>query len=327
MIFADNLNLTDPTINLALEEYLLRHVRHEQPILLFYVNEPAVIIGRNQNTLEEIDPDYVKAKGIHVVRRLSGGGAVYHDRGNLNFSFITTDNKDIHNFAKFTEPVTRVLNQLGVPAVLHGKSDIFVDKKKISGNAQFAGSGRMFSHGTILFDTSIEEMLKALNPRQIEIESNAVQSVRSFVTNIRDYLPVEMSIEALKEALLQGIFGAGKIETIDLSEADWERVHELSAERYRTWEWNVGRSPRYNMRKTETFPVGKFDARLEVERGLIQNLVIYGNFPSRRDPGKLIERIIGQRHDPDALRAALQDFDLTPFVGMISLDQFINLLY
>jgi lipoate-protein ligase A len=136
MLFVDNQNITDPRLNLALEEHLLRHVEEAEPILLFYINEPAVIIGRNQNTLEEIDPDYVEDEGIHLVRRLSGGGAVFHDLGNLNFSFVTDDNRDIHNFAKFTDPVIDVLRELGVDAELRDKSDIFADGKKISGNAQ-----------------------------------------------------------------------------------------------------------------------------------------------------------------------------------------------
>ena len=169
MLFVDNAGMTDPRVNLALEEHLLRNVRVDEPILLFYINEPAVILGRNQNTLAEIDPDYVAEKGIHVVRRLSGGGAVFHDLGNLNFSFITNGDEHLHDFARFTEPVVAVLRGLGVEAALQGKSDIFANGRKISGNAQYLSRGRMFSHGTLLFDTSIEQMLLSLNPRQVQI--------------------------------------------------------------------------------------------------------------------------------------------------------------
>ena len=211
MYYVDNDNVTDPRVNLAIEEHLLRNLQIPEPLVLFYINEPSVIIGRNQNSIEEIDPEYVKRRGIRVVRRISGGGAVYHDLGNLNFSFITQEREDLHNFGRFTDPVIKVLGELGVEAELRGKSDIFADGKKISGNAQYASANRMFSHGTLLFDTDIREMLRALNPKQVTIESNAVKSVRNFVTNIRDLLPSDMDVIDLKQALLQGIFGKGDI--------------------------------------------------------------------------------------------------------------------
>jgi lipoate-protein ligase A len=243
MLFVDNQNITDPRLNLAIEEHLLRNVRLSEPLLLFYINEPAVIIGRNQNTVEEIDPDFIQENDIHVVRRLSGGGAVYHDLGNLNFSFITQGKQDLHNFGKFTQPVIEVLGRLGVTAVLQGKSDIFVDGKKVSGNAQYAASGRMFSHGTILFNTSIKNMLQAINPRQTKIESNAVQSVRAFVTNIQEHLSEKMDIMQLRQALLDGIFGGEVIPTYSLSEEDWGQIREIAAQRYMNWDWNYGRFP------------------------------------------------------------------------------------
>jgi lipoate---protein ligase len=187
-----------------------------------------VIIGRNQNTLEEIDPDFIKAQGIHVVRRLSGGGAVFHDLGNLNFSFITPGREDLHNFAKFTEPVVAVLRQLGVAAELRGKSDIFAEGKKISGNAQYVAQQRMFSHGTLLFDTDIPTMLKALNPRQVAIESRAVQSVRNFVVNIRELLAEEMDIHTFRQSCWQGIFTGGPIVEYELNAAAWAEVKKLA---------------------------------------------------------------------------------------------------
>ncbi len=218
MLFVDNNGVNDPRINLAVEEYLLRHVDRPEALLLFYVNEPSVIIGRNQNTIEEIDPDYTAAHNIHVIRRLSGGGAVYHDLGNLNFSFVTSGKDDLHNFAKFIEPVVSVLRSLGVAAELRGRSDIFAEGRKISGNAQYATNERMFSHGTLLFDTNLGEMLRAINPRRIRIESKAVHSVRSVVANIRELLPHDMNLDGLRAALLRGIFGDGPIPTLDLSD-------------------------------------------------------------------------------------------------------------
>ncbi|MEO2720431.1 lipoate--protein ligase, partial [Enterococcus faecium] len=153
MIFVPNEN-HDPRINLAIEQYLLQEMPLDEPILLFYINEPSIIIGRNQNTIEEINRDYVEEHGIHVVRRLSGGGAVYHDFGNLNFSFIMPDDGDsFRDFAKVTQPIIQALHELGVAgAELKGRNDLVIDGMKFSGNAMYATNGRMFAHGTIMFD-------------------------------------------------------------------------------------------------------------------------------------------------------------------------------
>lgn len=326
MLFVDNQDITDPRLNLALEEHLLRHLEVAEPILLFYVNEPSVIVGRNQNTAEEIDPDYVKAHGIHVVRRLSGGGAVYHDLGNLNFSFITPNKKYLHDFSRFTEPVIEVLAGLGVKAELKGKSDIFAAGKKISGNAQYAAAGRMFSHGTLLFDSDLEKLLKTLNPRQVQIESKAVQSVRNYVVNIRELLPEPMTLDDLKQALLGGIFG-DELTTYDLAPSDWEMIEQISAERYRQWEWNFGRSPKFNVQKTGRFPAGKLDARIEVQRGRIEAIKIYGDFAGKREVAELEERLVGTAYDRETLEQTLADIDLAPYFGVLSQDELLGLLY
>lgn len=327
MFFVDNNETTDPRVNLAIEEHLLRNVQVEEPLLLFYINAPSVIIGRNQNSIEEIDPDFVRENQIYVVRRLSGGGAVYHDLGNLNFSFITHGKENLHNFSKFTRPVVDVLQNLGVNAVLQGKSDIFVDGKKISGNAQYASHGRMFSHGTILFNTHLENMLRAINPRQVQIESKAVQSVRSFVTNVQEYLPKGMDIVALRNALLAGIFGGQVIPSFRLTDRDWEQIREIATQRYLTWDWNYGRSPAFNIQKSEKLPVGKLDARIWVEKGHIQAIKIYGDFSGRQDVSELEQQLIGLRYDRGAVEDALVDTDLEPYFGPLAKESFLNLLF
>lgn len=302
MIFVDNQNITDPRLNLALEEYLLRHVCLDEPILLFYVNEPAVVVGRNQNVWEEIDLDYVEAHNVHIVRRLSGGGAVYHDLGNLNFSFISMGSENLHNFRLFTEPVIRVLNEWGVPAALHGKSDIYAGGKKLSGNAQYLTGQRMVSHGTILFDTDLEALLYALNPSQSQIESKAVQSIRAKVTNIKDWLP-EMDMVAFRQALLTGIFAGETIPTYDLTEAEWQKVQEMKVARYDSWEWNNGRSPRCTIhKKTATQAVS-----IHLEHGCIQAIDVTG------EEGSLdFAPVIGLRYQRREIERNLREQALNP---------------
>ncbi len=290
MLYVENQNITDPRLNLALEEYLLRHGPVEEPILLFYVNEPSVIVGRNQNVWEEVDSDYVAANGVNVVRRLSGGGAVYHDWGNLNFSFITSGAQKLHNFRLFLEPVIRVLNRLGVPAELHGKSDIYAAGRKLSGNAQYLTGQRLVSHGTILFDTDLEALLRALNPRQAQIESRAVQSIRAKVTNIVEWLP-EMDMAGLRQALLTGIFEGKAVQTYELSDDEWARVREMKAARYDTWAWNNGRSPQFTVHKE----ADGIQVSLRIERGCIQSIT-FPNAPDHPTLNLLQTQLAGIRY-------------------------------
>jgi lipoate-protein ligase A len=327
MLFVDNQNITDPRINLAVEEYLLGNVQIDEPMLLFYINEPSVIIGRNQNTFEEIDPDYVKDNGIHVVRRLSGGGAVFHDFGNLNFSFITMDQKGLHTFERFTEPVIRVLQTLGVDASLRGRSDIFATGKKVSGNAQYASRGRMFSHGTLLFDSDLKELLKAINPRKVKIESRAVQSIRNHVVNLRELLPPDMTITDLKLAIVNEVFGTVEPPTYELTPESWPVIQQLAADRYMTWEWNVGRSPKFNVQKSKRLPVGKVDLRIDVEKGHIQAIKIFSDFMGRREISELESMLIGVRYDPDTLIKALEGGEIGPLLGGLSQEEFLKFIY
>ena len=329
MRFIDNENITDPRINLALEEYILRNLDPEEDFLLFYINGPSIIIGRNQNTLEEINSEHVKAHGVHVVRRLSGGGAVYHDLGNLNFSFITTYEKgNFRNFQKFTAPVTQVLQGLGVPAELSGRNDILVNGRKVSGNAQYRTAGRMFSHGTLLFDTNLEQMVAALNVKQGKITSKGLKSVRSRVANIAEFLKDGWDIHAFRARLLQGIFeGADPIPTYALTEADWRNVRALSAERYANWDWNYGRSPDFNVQKSHRFAGGEVEVRVNVQQGQIAEVKIYGDFFGQGDVADIETQLLGARYAPESLATALQDLDLPAYLGGVSREEFLQLLY
>ncbi|TCS96862.1 lipoate--protein ligase [Hazenella coriacea] len=330
MLFIDNQNITDPRINLAIEEYALKHLNIDETYLLFYINEPSIIIGKHQNTVEEIHVDVVREKEIHVVRRLSGGGAVYHDLGNLNFSFITKDDgKSFANFRKFTEPVIQALQKLGVQAELSGRNDILVDGKKISGNAQFSTRGRMFSHGTLMFDVQLDHVAEALNVKQEKIQSKGIKSVRSRVANITDYLKEPMDIQQFRQVLLTHIFeGQQPIPEYVLTEGDWEKIHQISEERYQNWDWNFGESPEFNLQQSKRFPIGSIDVRLYVgEKGVIQSCKIYGDFFGVGDVIDIENRLSGVRYDREAIGQALADVDVKHYFGNVSKEEFIDLLY
>lgn len=329
MLFVDNENVTDPRINLAIEEYLLRNIHPEEDILLFYINGPSIIIGRNQNTVEEINVDYIDEHQIHVVRRLSGGGAVYQDHGNLNFSFIAPNTgSNFNNFQKFTAPVIEAVNEMGVAAELSGRNDILVDGRKISGNAQYIAGARMVSHGTLLFDTDLSHVGEALRVKASKIESKGIKSIRSRVANISEFLNEPMTIEIFRQKLLAHIFsGSESIPQYRLTEADWLAIDQLSQSRYQNWDWNYGRSPDFNIQKVHRFPGGEIDARLTVEKGMIIQIKFYGDFFGRIEVGELESRLINVRYQPDELNKAISVLDVSQFFSGLTSEELVKFLY
>lgn len=329
MLFIDNENQHDARVNLAIEEYIIRNIAPQEEILFFYINGPSIIIGRNQNTIEEINVDHVEANGITVVRRLSGGGAVYHDLGNLNFSFIAPNSVgNFHNFRKFTQPVIDVLQAMGVPAELSGRNDILADGRKISGNAQYVSGPRMVSHGTLLWDTDLSVVGESLRVKQAKIESKGIKSVRSRVANITEFLPEpHMDIMAFRQKIIDGVFAGGELRQYQLTADDWKGIMALSESRYQTWDWNYGRSPAFNLKRETRYPGGGIEALLEVEKGRVQGLKFYGDFFGQRDVAELEQKLLGCRYEPEALRACLGGVEIGNYFVNFGLDELISLLY
>ncbi|MEK4701103.1 lipoate--protein ligase [Solibacillus sp. FSL R7-0668] len=330
MYFIDNKGITDPRINLAIEEYVLKNMDIEKDdFLLFYINQPSIIIGKNQNTIEEINTDYVEANNVLVVRRLSGGGAVYHDLNNLNFSFLTKDDgNSFSNYKKFTQPVVDALAKLGVNSELSGRNDILAEGKKVSGNAQYSTRGRMFSHGTLMFDLDIDAVVNSLKVKQDKIESKGIKSVRSRVANIIDFLPEKITVEEFRMEILKSIFGGEEnIQYYELTEEDWTNIHEISKNRYQLWEWNYGKSPRFNIQKTKRFPSGSIDIRLEVNKGIIEDVTIFGDFFGVGDVEEVAQRLIGTKYDRTAIAEVLKDMDIPTYFGGITEEDFLQLIY
>lgn len=328
MKFIDNRGITDPMINLAMEEYVLKHIPSDDSYFLFYINSPSIIIGKNQNTLEEINKSYIDAKDIKVVRRLSGGGAVYHDLGNLNFSFITADDgNSFHNFKKFTQPIVDALNMMGVPAELSGRNDIHVGERKISGNAQFSQKGRMFSHGTLMLDSNINEVVNALKVSDAKIASKGIKSIRSRVANINEFLPSPLPMGEFKATILKAIFQEqGQINEYQLTQKDWDIIQQISEEKYQKWEWNYGASPDFNIIKSKRFPSGTVEVRLDVHQGLINQASIYGDFFGLGEIGDIEKALLNSPYHREGIEDALKDIDVEYYLGKISKEEFIDLL-
>ena len=331
MRLVDNRGITDARVNLALEEHVFRHHPVDDDVLLFYVNAPAIIIGRNQNTIEEIDPDVVERQGIRVVRRISGGGAVYHDLGNLNFSVMTPHvHGRFNRYDLFTRPVVDVLRALGVPAELSGRNDLVAGGRKISGNAQFATPARMFSHGTLLVDSDLDAVTAALRPRPGKVESKGVKSIRSRVANIREFVDAPLTVDALRAAILAGIFGTSdvaRIPTVPLDADDWAAVAALVERRYGAWSWNYGEDPPCNVQRTRRFATGEVDVRLHVAGGRITAVRLFGDYMGERDVGALEALLVGVPHERAAIARALAGVEVGAFVGgAVGADDLVALL-
>lgn len=331
MLFIDNQGITDASVNLAIEEYALRHLPLEDDsYLLFYINAPSIIIGKHQNTIEEINQEYVKENDIQVVRRLSGGGAVYHDLGNLNFSFITKDDgQSFHNFRKFTEPVVEALRSLGVNAELSGRNDLQVGEQKISGNAQFSTRGRMFSHGTLMFNLNLDDVQASLHANPEKFKSKSTKSVRSRVANILSFMDKDMTIEEFRSELLRHIFGMEPkdVPQYKLKEEDWNKIHEISRDRYKNWDWNYGLSPESNVKHAKKFPVGIIDLRMNIKDGYIQGIKIYGDFFGVGDVTDIEDKLRGLRYEEHDVRSALEDVDVKHYFGNLEKEDFIGLVF
>ena len=328
MKFIFNNNINDPMINLAMEEYVLREIPTDDSYFLFYVNAPSIIIGKNQNTIEEVNQEYIEENNIKVVRRVSGGGAVYHDEGNLNFSFITEDDgESFHNFKRFTQPIVEVLQDMGLNAALSGRNDLEIDGKKVSGNAMFTQKGRMFSHGTLMLESDISEVQNALKVNPKKIESKGVKSVRGRVGNINDFLDEKMDIETFKQRILEYIFGGKEnIEEYVLTDEDWAKINKLSEEKYQTWDWNYGKNPKYNVESSEKFPAGLVDLRLEVVKGKIEKAKIFGDFFGVGEIVDLENVLIGVEHNKEAVSKALDQLDVAHYLGRVSKEEFLSLI-
>ena len=330
MLYVDNSGVTNAHLNLALEEHILRNRMGDDDLLLFYVNAPAIIIGRNQNTIEEIDSDVVAQRGIRVVRRVSGGGAVYHDLGNLNFSFMT---RDVHNrfnrYDRFNGPVVDVLRDLGVPAEISGRNDIIADGRKVSGNAQFATPDRMLSHGTLLLDTNLDDVTAALRPKPGKVESKGVKSIRSRVANISEFMATPIGVDELRERIIERIFGTRDrthVASLAVGESDWAAARALLARKYGTDTWNYGENPASNVQRNQRFTGGEVDVRLDVKDGRIASARIFGDFMGRRDVDELEALLAGVLYERDAMLDALADVDMTEFFSGISRSEVLSVL-
>ena len=321
--------ITEPAYNLALEQFVFDSLDRSNSYIMLWQNHSSIIVGKNQNTSAEVNAAFVNANNISVVRRLSGGGAVYHDLGNLNYTFITDANADnMINIAAFCKPVLEALISFGVPAEISGRNDMAIGDKKISGNAQYIRQGRVLHHGTLLYDSCTEMLVKSLNVPDDKIESKGIKSVKSRVINIRPFMKTDMSINEFWDALKKFLFNAFEMKEYRLSQDENAEVQKIEEQKYLKWDWNYGASPPCNIRKSRRITgCGNIEILLDVEKqGIIKNAVFFGDFFGNSDTSELAAFLTGCRLEYDELNQKLRNIDISHYFHNVNEEDFISLL-
>lgn len=316
-----------PAFNLATEEFLLNN--KPEDCFYLYINNPSIIVGKHQNSLAEINVDYVKKNNIDVIRRLSGGGAVFHDPGNLNFSFIMTEQEDKSgDFRKYTQPILDVLKSLGVDAKFEGRNDMTIEGKKFSGNAKCFYNGKVLQHGTILFSSKLPDLSQALKLNPLKYRDKAVKSISSRVTNISEHLSKNISLEEFEERIINHVRSMyDDSEIYELTDSDIKAINKLVEEKYGTWEWNFGNSPQYNFQKGIKTTGGHIEINLEVKKGTIKNAKIFGDFFNIREVSELENSLIGAPHERNQIEKILLNVGIENYLTNVTAEEFMKGLF
>ncbi|MGE4529130.1 MAG: lipoate--protein ligase [Rhodospirillaceae bacterium] len=319
---------TDPYFNLALEQLVFDRLDPQHEYFMLWRNDNAIIVGKHQNTAGEIDAEFVREKGIRVVRRLSGGGTVYHDLGNVNFTFIVSGaDKRAFDFGTFCRPVVRALAQLGVTAEINGRNDMTIDGKKFSGNAQYRKRGRVMHHGTILYDSDLSVLGKALVVPKDKIESKGLKSVQSRVANVKDYMAEDIGVARFMAELRAAMFREYEMRPYALTEEDLAEARRLQREVYATWAWNYGESPAYSIRKERRVEgCGKIEVHMDVTKGAIARIAFFGDYFGNAESADLCRLLQGAPLERESLRAALSGVEIGAYFHNLDLESFLAIL-
>lgn len=319
---------TDPQWNLAAEEYLFKNFK--QSIFRLWRNEPSIIIGLHQNAFAEINLDYVKNNNIPVIRRLSGGGAVFHDLGNVNFTFI--DNKIASEstadmFGRFTKPIIAALNSLGIEASLKGRNDLVIEDKKFSGNAVAVYKERILQHGTLLYSASMANLSEALANRPEHFKGKAVQSNRARVTNISDHLSNAMTVEEFVTYMEKFVTDSlsSKYVRYHYTSQDLSQIAKLTMEKYSKDSWNYGSSPKYGYSKNTRFDWGVLELYMEVQKEIIEEIRFYGSYFFVKETSLLEKKLQGCTNTLEAIRERVKKINLSDYFSNITEEEFISM--
>ncbi|HGC6949706.1 TPA: lipoate--protein ligase [Streptococcus agalactiae] len=310
----------DPAYNVALEAYAFQKLTDIDEIFIIWINEPAIIIGRHQNTIQEINKEFIDKNGIHVVRRLSGGGAVYHDLNNLNYTIISNNTQEgAFDFQTFSKPVIDTLAKLGVKAEFTGRNDLEINGQKFAGNAQAYYKGRMMHHGCLLFDVDMSVLGQALKVSKDKIESKGIKSVRARVTNIVDHLSDKITVQEFSDAILAQMKEEyPEMDEYVLSDAELSEIQAMRDNQFATWDWTYGKAPEYTIERGVRYPAGKITTYANVENSTIKSVKIFGDFFGVKPVDDIEKMLEGVRYDYKDVLAALKTVDTSQYFSRMT---------
>lgn len=318
---------TDPAFNLALEEYAFSQMDRNDEYFMLWQNRPAVIIGRHQNAVEEVNLPFAREHGISVVRRLSGGGAVYHDLGNLNFTYIAGGNGTGLSMERFAGPLILACREFGIRAEITGRNDVTAGGYKISGNAGYQEDGRIMHHGTILLSSDLEIMEQVLKVPEDKIASRGMKSVKSRVTTLSNLLGREVPVEDFAQVLKKKVFGEERIRRHLWEEPEQREVEKIKAARYGAWEWNFGSFPVYQVQRRRRMEgCGTLHIGMKVLGGKIEEISIRGDFLGNREISGLEEALEGCFLEEKQLIVRLEKARLSEYIFGIETEVLARIL-
>ena len=315
---------TDACRNMAFDEFALESLPLDEPVFYLWRNAPSVIIGLNQSAYAEVNLPYLQEHGIALARRVTGGGAVYHDLQNLNYTIVGKSRDLNADYPEYLHMVVDALRQLGVPAELSGRNDIMVDGRKCSGYAKRVWKDRLMVHGTLMFDVDLETLQEVLSVPGSKMAAFGIASVRSKVANLREYLPQFCDVLALKDALHRILAGADTEVPMDASKQ--EAIDRMADEKFRTWDWIYGKSPEAQFRASQKFACGTVEVCWSVRHGLLEDVRFSGDFLGNLPAEGLAARLNGLRYEQDSISAALNGAGVSDYFDGLGPDELTELL-
>ena len=317
---------TNPYYNMAFDEYCLESLSINEPVFYLWQNRPAVIVGFNQEVNTEVNLDYLKENGIDLVRRVTGGGAVYHDLGNLNYTIVGRSEDLERDYPEYASIMAKALQKLGVPATLSGRNDILVEGRKVSGFAKRVCKNRLMVHGTLMYNVVVDVLTKVLNPSNTKLQSKGIASVRSRVANLCEYLPNVPDIQTFSKQLEEILSHHYQDTEYQLSEEDLANIQQLTDKKFATWEWNYGRSPKATLTHSARLACGTVEIHLTLAENRISSCRFGGDFLGNLPATDLESALIEIIYDTENIRKRLSSFTIGAYFDGVTMEELIRLI-
>ena len=317
---------TNPYYNMAFDEYCLESLSIDEPVFFLWQNRPAVIVGFNQEVNTEVNLDYLKENGIDLVRRVTGGGAVYHDLGNLNYTIVGRSEDLERDYPEYASIMAKALQSLGVPATLSGRNDILVEGRKVSGFAKRVCKNRLMVHGTLMYNVDVDVLTKVLNPSNTKLQSKGIASVRSRVANLCEYLPNIPDIQTFSKQLEEILSHHYQDTEYQLSEEDLANIQLLTDQKFATWEWNYGRSPKATLTHSARLACGTVEIHLTLAENRISSCRFGGDFLGNLPATDLESALIEVIYDTENIQKRLSSFTISDYFDGVAMEELIKLI-